>query len=110
MSFLSFGLNQKCTYWKYLGIDGYGHPSFAAPVVLACRWEGRTEKIQGDDGEQHISRARVFLENDLESGDYLALGELAGSDPRRVLGAWRIISFRTTPGLNAEVFERKAYL
>lgn len=110
MSFLSFGLNQKCTYWKFLGIDGYGKPSFSAPVVISCRWEGRTEKVQADDGEERMSRARVFLENDVAAGDYLALGEHAGLDPRRVLGAWKIITYRTTPGLQAEIFERKAYL
>lgn len=112
MSFLEFGLNQTCTYWQSTGVDGFNQPTFAAPVVLHCRWEERTEKIQTDEGTEALSRSRVFLAEDIAIGDYLAIGNLTSEpDPRDIpLLAHRVLDWRKTPGIYAEMFERKAYL
>lgn len=110
MDFLTYGLTQECTLWVSTGTDGYNQPSFAAPVQIICRWEEKTEKIQGDDGVEVLSRARVFLAQDVALGDYLVLGTSAGADPREVPGAYRVKDFRKTPSLDGLSHERKAYL
>lgn len=110
MDFLSFGLNQKCTYWAVVGVDVYNEPSFAYPVVISCRWEDRVERMQNDEGEEFVSRSRIFLEDDLFTGGYIALGEHSESDPRNYPGAHRIMAVRTTPSLDGTFFERKCYL
>lgn len=110
MSFLTFGLNQECTHWAVTGTDGYNRPTFSAPVVIRCRWEDRVEKIQNDEGVEVVSRSRIFVADDLSTGDYLFLGSSSHPDPREVPGAFRIVAWRKTPGLMAEDFERKAYL
>lgn len=110
MNFLTMGLKQTCTYWEPNGVDGYNKPSFAAPVTLKCRWEERTEKIQSDEGVEVLSRARIFLDQDVKVGGYLLLGESTDSSPLYVPNAFRIITFRKTPGLIGDEAERKCYL
>ena len=37
-------MNQTATYWAPSGVpDAYGQLGFAAPVTLACRWQGKTD-------------------------------------------------------------------
>lgn len=110
MDFLTFGLNQVCTLWVSTGTDGYNKPSFDAPVQITVRWEEKSEKIQMDDGVEVLSRARVFLAQDVALGDYLFLGTSIETDPMEVLGAYRVKDFRKTPSLDGLSFERKAYL
>lgn len=110
MDFVSFGLTQTCTVWAKTGVNGYNEPTFATPIQRACRWEERTTKIQNTLGEEVLSRARVFLDEDLNVGDYVAFGTVAGADPRNVAGAYEVIDFRKIPSLDGTFFERKCYL
>lgn len=110
MDFLSFGLGQICTHWAVTGVDGFNKPIFASPVELKCRWEERNEKLINDDGEEYLSRARVFLANDVVPGDYLFLGSNSTADPRTVREAFRVKTWRRIPSLDGLSFERKAYL
>lgn len=110
MDFLTFGLTQVLTVWRATGIDGFNKPSFSAPEQLNCRWEERSEKIQAGDGTEILSRARVFVSEDVALGDYFALGVYEETDPISTPGAWRIRDFRKTPSLDGLSFERKAFL
>lgn len=110
MSFLTYGLNQQATYWMKTGINGFSEPTFAVPVTVICRWEDRTDKIITPTGADTLSRARVFLDQDMAIGDYLFLGDSVASDPRTVIGAYEIKDFRKSPSLDASDFERKAFL
>lgn len=110
MDFLTFGLNQQCTYWAVTGVDSFNQPTFSAPATLECRWEERAEKIQTNEGVEKVSKARVFLAQDVDHHGYLALGVHAGTDPRQVPAASRIQQFAKIPSLDGLSFERKAYL
>lgn len=110
MDWLILGLTQTCTRWEKTGVDQFNQPSFAAPVQLICRMEQRTQKIQTNEGVEVMSRARIFLAEDVEVGDYIGFGTLAGSDPRIVTGAYRVLEFVKIPSLDGASFERKAYL
>lgn len=110
MDWLTAFLNQTATLWVSGTLDGYGNPSFAAPVQIPCRWEGKTEKLINGDGSEVVSRARVFLAQDVKEGDYLYLGTAVGANPKVVIGAYAVRVFAKVPALDASDFERKAYL
>lgn len=110
MGFTTQFLPQTATYWAITGIDGYNEKTFAAPVTVPCRWEGRTELVKTGDGETVASRARIFLDQDVVEGGFLYLGTSAVADPQKVDGAYSILTFVKIPGLYAEQFERRAYL
>lgn len=109
MDFLTAYLTQTATLWSKTGRDGYGNPTFAAPVQIPCRWERRTEQVKSVSGDIILSRARVFLDRDVELGDYLFLGTSATADPRDVATAFEVLDFKSTPSLEGTSFERKAY-
>jgi hypothetical protein len=110
MDFLTYGLAQTLTYWELTGVDGYNQPQFAAPVSRTCRWEERTTRIQNTEGQEVLARARIFLAEDMKLGDYIALGVVAGADPRVIPQARAVIEFRKTPSLDGASFERKSYI
>lgn len=110
MSVFTLYLPQTATHWAVNGITGTGQPQFDAPVQLKCRWEQRNDYVINDDGHEVLSRARIFLGVDVVVGDYLYLGVSTQADPRGLVGAFKVLQFRKTPGLRAEIFERKAYL
>jgi len=110
---------QTAVYWGTPADDGYGGKTFADPVEIACRWEERIEKITrvGDRlGEEVVSKARVFLTQDVDELGYLYLGELDDlssnpDDPKEEDGAREILRFDKTPAHRSTTeFVRKAYL
>lgn len=109
MSFLTYGLAQTLTFWELTGVDGYNQPQFASPVSRVCRWEERTERLQNNEGQEVLARSRIFLDADMKIGDYVALGTVAGADPRVIPQARAVIEFRKTPSLDGLSFERKSY-
>ena len=72
-------LNQTLTRWAKSGRDAYGNLQFAAPVQLACRWEGRNELFRDPTGRELQSRAVVYTATALVAGDYVALGDYGSS-------------------------------
>lgn len=113
MNLLQGVLNQTATYWPpSTGIDDYGQPILEAGVELMCRWEDTQEEFVAPNGEKEISRARVFLEQDVVVGGLLYLGGLdvtgASDFPAnpRDAGAMEIRSFQKTPDFDAVEFIR----
>lgn len=118
-SFMKRVCLQTAVYWGSPVADGYGGKTFADPVEIDCRWENRVEKITrvGDRlGEEVISRARVFVTQDVEELGWLYLGELDDLDsnpdnPKEIAGAYEIIRFDKIPEHRSTTeFVRKAYL
>ena len=73
-------LRQICTFWQKTGTDQYGKPTFAAPVVLNCRWEDINEKVIDKHGSEIVSKSRIFTAAQLSPEGYLAPGSYA-SEP-----------------------------
>ena len=114
-------LNQTLTRWRRVGVDAYGNASFAAPVVLPCRWEGRTELFVDFNGREIRSQAVVYTAVALAEGDYVALGNKGTStttstttsggsafDPTR--DAYEVKSVESMPNLRGTQFVYKAWL
>lgn len=109
MSYLTDGLTQTATYWAPEALDAYGRPSFASPVALDCRWEDTTELFRDAQGREVVSKANVWLSQDVALGGFLLLGESAEADPRSA-GAYEIRNFEKTPELGGTEYERVAWL
>ncbi len=109
-NFLTAFHRQKATYWATGTSDGFGGHTFTAPISLDVRWEEKNELVINDKGETVVSRARVFVDRDLDLEGYLFLGVSTGADPRVVDDTYRILEIRKTPSLDGTTFERKVYL
>ena len=105
-TFITRHLNQTLVYWKKTGNDGEGGFEYATPEDLNGRCEFKVEQVLSALGEEKVSRARVFLEQEVEEGGYLYLGSLDDSNmdsaplPETTEGSMRIIAFETIPRLD----------
>ena len=96
------GLNQTCTYWAPTETrDLGGKRTYDAPVQHACRWEDRTEMYQDKQGEEKISKSKVFLIVDLDLDGYVMLGTSAASDPTVLPEAYEIQQKSKIPDLRS---------
>jgi hypothetical protein len=107
-------LKQDVTHWPVTGTDGYGGFTFGAPVLLKGRWEDKQELFINQDSETVLSQAIAYFNTDLESGDYLALGDFAEIDvpilDPSALDAFRIRNYSKVTDLGALVALRKVWL
>ncbi len=114
MSFLTSNHNQKIVYWGTPTKDKWGGRTFATPVELDGRWEDRQELFIDSTGRESMSKAFVWLGQDITVEGYLYLGTLASissaASPKTVDGAYEVRGFTKIPNLKATSFERKAIL
>ena len=125
MSIVSF-IESKCTqtavYWAASEEDGYGGKVFVTPVEIACRWEHKSQvvgtQVGGEvNGTLLLSRAEVFVTQDVKEEGYMYLGTLSDltqdqiEDPSSFSEAYIIKRFEKTPTLGSTTdFLRKAFL
>ena len=83
-------LKQDVTRWPITGSDGFGGFTFGEPVCIKGRWEDRSELFLNLDNEEEVSNAIIYLNTDIEVGDYFALGDYtATNDPGTLDVAFR---------------------
>jgi len=91
---------QEATYWAPNGFDRNGNPAFALPVVIDCRWEDSYELFMDAKGNQAVSKAKVYVDRDLEMRGYLMLGSSYVSDnPLQNPGVHAIRMFQILPNI-----------
>ena len=110
MSYITRNLKQDVTYWAPAVPDGFGGRTFAVPVALKGRWEDRTTLFIDADGQEAVSRSRVYLSADVAINGYLFLGTSTVADPTTLENTEMIKDFRKTPDLRARSYERRALL
>lgn len=110
MSWIQRNLVQDVTRWSPTGQDGFGNQTWSTPETIKGRWEERTELFVDTNGEEVRSEAVVFLTKDVDTGDYLYLGDTNTSDPTTLHDAREVKAFRKIPDLRARLFERRAML
>jgi len=96
---LSSKLNQTVTYWSQTGEDLFGKGTFASPIQLQARWEDVAEMFIDKTGQESVSKAKVFLAQDISLEGYLVQGTSAGTDPTVVAGAQEVRQIKRTPDL-----------
>lgn len=117
IKFVSSVCVQTAVYWGSPEPDGFGGYSYGDPVEIACRWDGKVQRITNDKGEEVVSKAEVLVTEDLDMGGMLFLGSLNDLDsdqmdaPENVDGAYKIELFTKNPLFRStSEFVRVAYL
>jgi hypothetical protein len=64
-AFIKRSCKQVAVYWGNPQDDGFGGRTFDAPVEIYVRWDDREQLLTVDEGEKVISRAILFLSQDL---------------------------------------------
>jgi len=103
-------LPQTCTYWGAPVSSGFGGTTFSLPSPLPCRWEEKAEEFVDASGQTKVSRAIVYLSDDVEVGGYLFLGDVSTVDPTSLDGAYNIQRYSKMPDIRAANYLRKAWL
>lgn len=94
---------QTAVYWEGTGISGFGTPTYATPVEIACRWDGVSETITNSKGIEITSSAKITVTQTISKTGYLYLGFLEDlsvaqkADPLLVDGAYEIQKIEVTP-------------
>lgn len=101
---------QDVTYWEPLAQDGWGSKTFETPIILKCRWENRAERFIDALGEEVVSRAVVWLPQNVEIKGYLFLGSETSVDPTIVLNAYEVRQIFEIPDLRNMFKERRVFL
>lgn len=109
-----------CVYWPPTGIDQFGKPTLGAPLELNCRWEDKIEEVLSVDGEKTLTKAKVFVSQDVVPRGVLVKGRIATItnqlDPFKNVDlfgttlAHRIIAYNSTPDLRYRNILRVAYI
>jgi hypothetical protein len=114
MSLITKMRRQTAVYWGPSANDVHGRPTYADPVEISCRWEDTTTELPKEDGSVVVSKAKVFVGEDLAIGGMLMLGELESaeddSQPYEFPEAWPILSFEKIPNIKNTETLRIAYL
>lgn len=111
MSLLTRTLKQDVTHWPVTGSDGHGGFTFGTPVKLAGRWEDKQELFINQNREQAVSKAIVYLDVDIDVGDYFGLGNfVATADPTTISDTYRSRGYGKTTDLRALNALRKVIL
>ena len=114
MSFLTRNHNQTIVYWGTPTKDKWGARTFTTPVEITGRWEDNQETFVDGTGREAVSKAHVYLGQDVDMEGWLYLGTLASissaASPKAVSGAYEIKVFNKTPNLKGTSFERKVIL
>ena len=112
---------QTGVYWPPGSIDSdgddfddFGQPIVSSPFEISVRWEDRIEEFLDAEGTRQLSNAVVYVDQDVELGGILMLGEL--NDITDVVnikendGAWEIRRFEKMPTLRQTEILRTVYL
>jgi hypothetical protein len=97
MSYLK-ALKQDVTYWAPTSENEFGAKAFTRSQLKA-RWEDKSELFRDKNGQEVVSKSRVFLAQGVNINGYLFLGVSNASDPRTVSGAHEIRQTKTSPDL-----------
>jgi len=104
-------LVQDATLWSGQTPDGFGGCTPGSPVHIKVRWEDKAVRYAGRiDGNEEVSRAVVFLDRDVQVGDYLFLGLSTDADPTALEGAFQVRKFDKVPDLRSVSTVRRAIL
>lgn len=107
---------QKAVYWASPVSDGYGGYTYDAGVEVDVRWEDKQEMFIDKEGREALSHAIVYLEQDVDIGEYFWLGDIddldsqGEDDPAFVSGAREIRAFNKIPNVSSTTYLRKAWL
>jgi len=103
MSIIRKMRRQTAVWWANQGLDGFGQAQLKKPVEIDCRWEYANDLIKTSAGEEKVSKSVVYVDRDMNEGDFLMLTTLATlgtvEDPNELHDAHEIIKYGKIPVL-----------
>lgn len=101
---------QDITYWAPSAEDGFGKPTFGAPVQFQGRWEESSQTVIGPKGEEVKTTSLVNYPQEfiLDHGGYLALGKFFSGTPADA--ARKILFLSEIPDLRSITIAKVAIL
>lgn len=98
--------NDKMVYWGTPTVGNDASYTFATPIEVSCFWREETNLIKNDDGRESISKAAIYINQDLEEKGMVFHGALSDlttaqkNDPRTITNAYEIMMVRKLPSLH----------
>jgi hypothetical protein len=113
--FTTKNLKQTVVYWGNPVNDGLGAFTFDDPVEISARWEDRQQMFKNAQGQDELSKAVVYLGQDVQIGGYLYLGTLddmssSAPEPGDVTTALQIQGLTKVPGIKGTTYLRKVWV
>jgi len=121
-SYIASKCVETAVYWGSPVEDGFGTKTYAEPIEIACRWEDRQQIVGAITtsrvlGFGEVSRARVFVTQDVEEEGVLFHGTLSDltlaerANPKLKEGTHIIKRFEKIPAVGSTTeFLRTAHL
>ena len=110
MSLINKIRKQTGSYWERTGLDEFSNPTFESPVSITCRWETKMVQYLNPKGELVFSQSVVYVDRQMQVGDWVCLGTTGESDPRNQDGAHEIKGTESIPDLKARQTLHKVFL
>jgi len=118
VDYISDICKQTAVYWGNPQNDGAGRMTYDPPIEINCFWIDEQETLIDNDGKERVTRARIFVLQDMDEQGVLYLGTLDDltddqkSDPKANLQKAREISqFIKTPSLyDDNIYVRRVIL
>ena len=115
---------QTAIYWEPGETDQYGQMKFKDPVEVRVRWDGLTEVLSTNNGQQFISAAQIMSPTKLAEKGLLRLGKFedipdqtwinqsgGNLDPTQIPDTYEIKKVQETPLFrSSDKFVRLYYL
>lgn len=92
-------MKQDLTYWAPLTKDEYNQLTYAAPVVIKCRWEDKNVLFRNTQGQEMTSAAVVYPAQSLAVKGYIKKGIHSDAIPVGLSGAFEIRQSGDSPNL-----------
>jgi hypothetical protein len=109
MAFYTRHLRQDVTHWPVTGTDGFGGFLYGPPTLLEGRWEDKAVQFRTATEEEATSDSIVYLDVDVDIGDYLAEGDFTTeADPSDI--GHRVRQRHRTTDLSNLTSLRKVFL
>lgn len=97
--------DDTAVYWANPVVSADGSFTFDTPVEVNCFWNDVNELIRTDDGREVVSRAKVYVVQDLDDKGMLFHGKLTDlttaqkNDPRTVDNAYEVKKIMKVPSI-----------
>jgi len=93
---------QTAIYWGSPISDGEGGFTYADPIEIKVRWDGKTHLIRANNGEEVTSQAEIMVLQDIDLDGYLLLDSLVNLDSDSyddpiACGAYKVLVYEKAP-------------
>ena len=105
---------QRAVLWVMTGYGDNGQPTYSTAREIRVRWEEKTEEMTGVNTSKFVSKAMIYVGEDIPLRSILWLGKISQltsiTDPKLNDHAFELQRLDIIPTIKANKFLRIAYL